>query len=487
MTARILACLVAMVFAAQSVAQGLPDLGDISSKAISEAQERTIGNRIMRDIRADPAFVDEPEVADYITGLGTRLMAGADTPRRDVTYFVLQEDVINAFALVGGHIGIHTGLFILSQNESELAGVMAHEIAHILQKHQARTIAGANRASWASLAALAVAVLASRAGSSSSGQVTEAAATAAAAYQVQNMLDYTREHEREADRVGLTLLERAGFDANGMAGFFERLMRANRLNEFKGAPSYLRTHPLTTERIADMQDRTPSAVFRAGRTDSFEYRLVRARLRAFTGSPSEAVSQLRAELAEKGVVRLREDVYGLALAQRRARDFEGAWKTLEPIRQVDSHASFERLAAQLLSDRGRHDEAMELYRKALKSFGDSRGLAQGYVELLVDRGMYREALAEAEMRLRKFPEDYRLYELQARAFEATGKPLSQHRSQAEAQFRRGNLAAAVQQLDWAVRLKGSDYYEQASAEARLRELRLLLENEREAEKALKIS
>ena len=122
--ARILAALVAFVFAAQSVAQGLPDLGDISSRAISEAQERTIGNRIMRDIRADPAFIDDPEVADYITGLGTRLMAGADVPRKDVTYFVLQEDVINAFALVGGHIGIHTGLFILSQNESELAGVM---------------------------------------------------------------------------------------------------------------------------------------------------------------------------------------------------------------------------------------------------------------------------------------------------------------------------------------------------------------------------
>jgi predicted Zn-dependent protease len=485
--ARIIAALVASAFAAQSVAQGLPDLGDISSRAISEAQERTIGNRIMRDIRADPAFIDDPEVADYIGELGTRLMSGADAPRRDVTYFVLQEDVVNAFALVGGHIGIHTGLFVLSQNESELAGVMAHEIAHILQKHQARTIAGASRASWASLAALAVAVLASRSNSSSSSQVTEAAATAAAAYQVQNMLDYTREHEREADRVGLTLLERAGFDPNGMASFFERLMRSNRLNEFKGAPSYLRTHPLTTERIADMQDRTPQAVFKAGRADSYEYRLVRARLRAYTGSPSEALSRLRAELEEKGVVRPREDVYGLALAQRRAREFEEAWNTLAPLRQGDSHAAFERLAAQLLADRGRPDEAIEVYRSALKSYPQARGLAHGYLELLIERGRHGEALAELSGQLRKFPEDYRLYELQARAYEATGKPLAQHRAQAEAQYRRGNLAAAVQQLDWAVRLKGNDFYEQSSAEARLRELRALLENERDAEKALKIS
>jgi predicted Zn-dependent protease len=485
--ARIVALSLAVALALPARAQGLPDLGDISSRAISENQERTIGNRIMRDIRADPVYVDDPEVADYITGLGKRLMSVADVPRKDVTYFVLREDTINAFALVGGHIGMHTGLFMLTQNESELAGVMSHEIAHILQKHQARSIAGQSRASWATLAALAVAVLATKATSRDSGQVVEAAATAATAYQIQNMLDYTREHEREADRVGLTLLERAGFDPNGMSAFFERLMRANRLNEFKGAPSYLRTHPLTTERIADMQDRTPQAVFRVGRADPFEYRLVRERLRAMNGSPAEAVNLFRAELEQKGVVRPREDVYGLAVAQRRARDLDGALKTLEPLRKLDSHPAFERLAGQILADQGRTEDALGVYRAALKSYPDSRALAQGYAELLVDKGRHKEALADLDESLRRHPEDARLYEIQARAYEATGRPLSQHRSQAEAQFRRGNLAAAVQQLDWAVRLKGNDYYEQSSAEARLRELRGLLENEREAEKALKIS
>ena len=484
MIARILALLLATVLALPAHAQALPDLGDISSKAISENQERTIGNRIMRDIRADPIYVDDPEVADYITGLGKRLMAGADNPRRDVTYFVLRDDSVNAFALVGGHIGVHTGLLLLTQNESELAGVMSHEIAHILQKHQARSIAGQSRASWASLAALAVAVLASK--GSNSGQVTEAAMTAATAFQIQNQLDYTREHEREADRVGLTLLERAGFDPNGMAAFFERLMRSNRLNEFKGAPSYLRTHPLTTERIADMQDRTPHGVFRMARMDTFEYKLVRERLRALNGSPAEAVNLFRAELEQKGVVRPREEVYGLAVAQRRARDLEGALKTLEPLRKVDSHPAYERLAAQVLADQGRAEDALEVYRKGLKSWPDSRALSQGYAELLVDKGRHTEALADLNESLRRNPEDARLYELQARAYEATGRPLSQHRAQAEAQVRRGNLAAAVQQLDWAVRIKDNDYYEQSSAEARLRELRGLLENEREAEKALKI-
>ena len=484
-----------MLLAVSAGAQGLPDLGDASSAALSESQERTIGNRIMRDLRTDPAYVDDPEVADYIVGLGKRLMEGADQPRRDLSYFVVQDDAINAFALVGGHIGVHSALFTLTQSESELAGVVGHEIAHILQKHQARAIAGQGRSQWASLAALAVAILASRGSSSQSSQVTEAAVTSAAAMQIQNQLDYTREHEREADRVGLTLLERAGFDPRGMGTFFERMLRNNRLNEYKGAPSYLRTHPLTTERIADMQDRIehPSGLkagtFSASRhsTDSFEYRLVRAKLRANAGSPSEAVTLMRAQLADQTVVRPREDIYGLAVALRRARDFEGAWSTLAPLRQGASHPAFERLAGQLLADQGRGDEALAAYKASLKANPESRALLHDYLDLLIQRGRSREVLADLDERLRTATEDPRLYELQARAYEATGRPIAQHRAQAEALYRRGNLQAAVQQLEAAVKMKGGDFYETSSVESRLRELRALLENERSAEKALKIS
>jgi predicted Zn-dependent protease len=486
-----------LIFLAVSAgAQGLPDLGDASSAALSESQERTIGNRIMRDIRVDPAYIDDPEIADYITGLGTKLMSAADIPRKDVDYFVVQDDSINAFALIGGHIGVHSALFTLTQTESELAGVLSHEIAHILQKHQARSIAGQGRSQWASLAALAVAIIASSKGGSQSGQVTEAAVTSAAAMQIQNQLDYTREHEREADRVGLTLLERAGFDTRGMAAFFERMMRSNRLNEYKGAPSYLRTHPLTTERIADMQDRIEhpggglkAGVFSAakGSYDSFEYRLVRAKLRAMSGSPSEAVAQMRAAVAEQTVVRPREDVYGLAVALHRARDFEGAWSTLAPLRQGPSHPAFERLAAQILADQGKNDEALAVYKAGVKSFPESRALLHGYLDLLLQRRRPGEVLADLDERLRTTVDDPRLYELQARAYEATGRPVAQHRAQAEALFRRGNLQAAVQQLDTALKLKGGDFYEVSSVESRLRELRALLENERAAEKALKIS
>ncbi len=481
------------IAATPCAAQTLPDLGDASASTLSEQQERTIGNRIMREVRVDKDYVDDPEIYDYVNALGQRLLAAADGPRREIDFFVVRDDTINAFALVGGHIGVHTGLILLTQNESELAGVIAHEIGHILQKHQARILAAQSRISWSSLAALALAIIASRSGGSNSGQMTEAAVATAGALQIQNAIDYTREHEREADRVGLTLLRRAGFDTQGMATFFERMLRANRLNELKGAPSYLRTHPLTTERIAEIQDRIENdakpGTFSMRTSDSFEYRLARARIRAMAGSASDAVKYFRTELEDRTVVRPREDVYGLALSLYRAREFEAAWATLEPLRKSsDVHPAFQVLAGQIKSAMRRDDEALEIYRAALKAHPGYRSLVYAYNELLQQAGRNRESLADLDERVRGGVDDAKLYELQARAMEATGRRIGQHRAQAEAYYRRGNLAGAVDQLEIAVKqVRGSDFYELSIAESRLRELRALLENERAAEKALKIS
>jgi predicted Zn-dependent protease len=272
-----------------------------------------------------------------------------------------------------------------------------------------------------------------------------------------------------------------------MQGFFERMLRANRLNEFKGAPSYLRTHPLTTERIADIQMRLPQYNARLV-ADSFEYRIARAKLRARAGSPNEAVALFRTMLADKTVVRPREEVYGLALALRRARDFDAAWKTLEPLRAGNaSHPAFDLLAAQLLGDMGRVDEALALYRTAIRANPQQRALSYAYYDLMLQTGKSREVTAELEQRLRNTQDDARLYEIQARAYAASGQRIAQHRAQAEAYYRRGNLAAAVDQLETAVKTKSDNFYDLSSAESRLRELRAMLEIEKAAEKALKIS
>ncbi|HSN21866.1 MAG TPA: M48 family metalloprotease [Usitatibacter sp.] len=484
---RALIASVLLAHASLAFPQGLPDLGDVSSTSLSDQQEKTIGDRIMRDVRSDADYIDDPEIADYINSIGSRLLGAADGPHPNIDFFVVRDDTINAFALPGGHIGVHSALILLTQNESELAGVLGHEIAHILQHHQARMLYGQRGVQFTSLAALALAILASR-GGSQGGQVTEAAVASAGALQLQNQLDYTREHEREADRVGLQLLERAGFSPRAMVTFFERLLRANRLNELKGAPAYLRTHPLTTERIADMQDRVENMPPRLV-ADTFEYRVARAKLRVMmAGSPTEAVSLFQTMLADKTIVRPREDVYGLALAQRRARDFEGAWKTLEPLREGGhSHPAFELLAGELQSDMGHPAKALEIYRAVLQMHPDYRALVYAHLDLLQQMGRTKEVLADVEKRLRAMPADARLYEIQARAYEAAGNYAAQHRAQGEAQYRRGNLGAAVDQLELAVKTKNGNFYDLSSAEARLREMRTLLENQRAAEKALKIS
>jgi len=478
-----------MLVASNAPAQGLPDLGDISAASLSESQERTIGNRIMREVRVDPAYVDDPELTDYVTSVGQRLLAVADNPPHDMTYFVVRDDTVNAFALVGGHIGIHTGLIALTQNESELAGVMAHETGHILQKHQARMIHSASRAQWTSLAALALAVLASR--SASGGQATEAAMVGASALQIQQQIDYTRENEREADRVGFQLLSRSGYDPRAMQTFFERMLRANRLNEMKGMPSYFRTHPLTTERIAEMADRSqhlPGVMYGENSLDSMAYRVMRAKVIAESGSATEAVTLFKTLLEDQTVVRPRENIYGLAYALRRAHDFEGAWKTLQPIRANGSYPAFELLAGQILADMHRGDEAIAVYRAALKDNPGYRALTYAYLDQMLQAGHAKEVLADVEERLRQRTDDWHLYELQARAFAAAGRPIGQHRAQAESYYRRNNLPAAVDQLEIAVKqTRGGDFYEMSMAESRLRELRAQLENEKAAEKALKIS
>jgi predicted Zn-dependent protease len=483
---RLIACLVLAAYTATCAGQGLPDLGDVSEATLSENAERTIGNRIMRDIRIDRDFIDDPEITDYINTLGIRLNNAAPGLKRPIDFFVVQDDSVNAFALVGGHIGVYSGLILITTNESELAGVVAHEVAHILQRHQARSMQGQGQAQLLSLAALALALLAARGSSSQSGQITEAAlaATTAATYQAQ--LNYTRENEREADRIGITLMEGAGYDPRGMVGMFERMLRANRLNELKGAPGYLRTHPLTTERIADMQgrvDRNPARMI----PDSIEYRLVRARFRAQVGSANDAVTYYRNALADKTVLRPREDVYGLAIALRRAREYVAADKELASIRQSgNAHPWIEVLAARNKYDLKQPKEALAILRAALKAFPQERSVYYAYADILMLDGDRDAAIAALTERTKQVKDDAYTYELLSKALGSAGRSVAQHRAQAEAYYYKGNLGAAADQLELALKVPNGDFYELSGAEARLRDIKVQWEAERAAEKALKI-
>lgn len=463
-------------------AEGLPELGDASEASLSEPQERTIGKRIMIEIRGDRAFVEDAFLQDYITNLGNRLVSASrgatNENRREFEFFLLNDDTLNAFALLGGFIGTHSGLVLATQTESELAGVLGHEIAHILQRHQSRGAEAQRKGAPLQWIGLAAAILAARSNSSSAGQATEAALATTAALQYQNQLDYSREFERESDRLGIQIMSRAGFDPMGMVGFFERLQRANRHNDGK-APGYLRTHPLTTERIADMQNRVDQMGVEGKRVlaDNPEYRLAQARLRVLSMGANEAVAYFRTELAQRTVLRNRADVYGLALALMRAREFNAAEKELTAIRaNRPPHAWLEALQAEIQFGRKQFTEAISTYRAALQVFPYDRGLFYGYVDALYEAKQVDAGITAVDERLKNVQDDAMLYELAAKGYALKDKRLLQHRSLGEAYFRRGNLHGAVEQMEIAAKAKDGNFYEVSGAEARLRELKLAFRN-----------
>ena len=448
------------------LAEGLPDLGDASQSDFTPAQERRLGENIMREVRADRSYYDDAEATDYISNLGNRLVSrGADT-RQDFDFFLIRDPQINAFALPGGFIGVHTGLILAAQSESEVAGVMAHEIAHVTQRHISRMIAQQKQSQILSIAALAVAILASRA----SSDAAMAATAFGQAGLVQSQLNFTRDNEREADRVGFQILDRAGYDPHAMAVFFERLQRATRLYE-SGAPSYLRTHPLNYERIADIQSRAQSLPYRQV-PDSLEFQLIRAKLKASFDPPREALVYFEESLGERKFLSEEASRYGLVVSLLRTNNLARAKKELQALRKLGRASPvIETLACQVLVSARENDAAQACYRQALKTYPAYRALIYDYAEALLQQRQAETALKLVEERLQHVKEDHRLYLLQARSNAMLNRRLAQHRAQGEAYARLGNIPAAVEQLEIALKSGDGDFYQLSATEARLRQLR----------------
>jgi predicted Zn-dependent protease len=448
-----------------ALAQGLPDLGEPAQAALSPVQERLLGQSIMRQARRDPDFFDDPEVTDYIARVGARLAAkGLDT-RQTFEFFLMRDREINAFALPGGFIGVHTGLIMAAQSESEMAGVVAHEIAHVTQRHIARMMSNDTSSHWFTLASLAVAILAAR----SNSQLAQGLATAGPALAVQRQLDFSRDFEREADRVGFQMLEKAGFDHQGMSGFFERLQRATRVYE-GGAPAYLRTHPLNHERIADMQSRSAGLPYRQV-PDSVEFHLVRARLKSELEPPRETVAHYRDLVASQRYQSEAGAYYGWANALLRYADVAGARKShARLVKLLPAHPMVDLLGCRIKLAGGEAD-AQQCYQAALKAYPDQRAIVYEYAEVLLRFRDPTEALRVVEARLATERSDHRLRQFQSRAYAALNRRLAHHRAQAEVYWLIGSTTAAVEQLQLGLAAGDGDYYQMSAAEARLRELR----------------
>ena len=455
---------------APAFAQPLPDLGDASQVAFTPAQERKVGEAIVRQIRAQGGYLQDPEVNDYLNELGHRLVQASYDTKQDFEFFAVPDAQINAFALPGGYIGVHTGLILLAQNESELASVLAHEISHVTQRHMARMVANQKNTMLMTLAGLALAILAARGGGSNGAQGVQAAIATSQALSAQNQLNFTRDNEYEADRIGFSRLVAAGFDPNGMAEFMGKLQRVNRFTEGT-APSYLRTHPITYERIAEAQARSQGLPYRQVR-DSLDFHLVRALLKSYQGDAREQVVNFEAALREKKYNNEIAERYGLVASLLRAKNIPRAKAELERVEKIaPPHPMIEAMAGNVLMGAEEYDAAAKRFAAALVRYPNKMQLIYDYPEALLKAKRPAEAAAFAEQQLGRFPGDGPLHQIAARAYADQNMRLKQHEHLGEFYAWAGNLPLAIVQLELAAKAGDGNFYQVSVVESRLRKLR----------------
>jgi predicted Zn-dependent protease len=455
--------------AALAQIENLPRLGDASGDELSPQSERRLGESIMRQVRRDPAYLDDADVVDYLNRFAAPLVAAPAAGGLGFEFFAIDDGSINAFALPGGFIGVHTGLIAAAETESELAGVLAHEIGHVTQRHIARMLAQQKQVSLVSMGALVLALLAAR----SNPQAAMGGAMLGDQLARQNMLSFSREAEREADRVGYEIMRQAGFEVQGMVAFFNRLQQASRFYE-SNAPAYMRTHPLTGERIGDMQLRIRETRYRQ-RADSIEFQLLRARLRAVADESTEGRRTARG-LAEKQV---RDSPklgpapwYGLASIAAVQRDWPLAEAALAQAQALHGapHPFFERMAVEIRLAAGDPRGAAERARQGLQRFPDSRALARLQGDALVAAGRPAESVRELRGQLETWRSDPQLWRALGAAYSALGKQADSHRATAEQYVLLGSPMSAVDQLRRAQKAGDTDFYTASVIDARLREL-----------------
>ena len=446
----------------------LPDLGNSAGSLMSPKRERDLGKAFMRGVRRSEKVMDDPLLADYIEHLGQKLVAASDVKGTPFHFFLIDDPTINAFAGPGGHIGVFSGLVMTTDTESELAAVLAHEIAHVTQQHLMRAWESTSQLSIPSAAVLLAAIVL---GATVGGDAAAAAAVGGQAALIQQQINFTRANEQEADRVGIDILAHSGFEPRAMPSFFDRMGKANRIYASK-LPEFLMTHPVTTSRTADALGRAEQFAYRQAPED-LRYQLARINLvQRQMDRPEEAVRELGLML-EDG--RFRNEAalrYGIALAQIRAGQFDDAAKTLDRLlEQYPEVVEFVVSRAQIDAQQGATERALKRLERSLTADPGSLALNLTYAETALAAGKP----ADAETRLQRFldfrGEEPRIYQLLSRAAGDQDKRALGHEYLAEYYYLTGDVKAAILQLEIALKVPGLNFYDASRLESRLVDLR----------------
>jgi beta-barrel assembly-enhancing protease len=470
------------IFPSASAAQSLPNLGSIEREELSPVMERKLGEQIMRDIRRDIDYLDDAPLLEYLNNFGNSLVSARPEVRGEADYnfffFAVRDPVLNAFALPGGFIAVHSALVLAAQTESELASVLAHEIGHVAQRHIARMLGKQRQDALLPLAGMVLAALAAR----SNTDISTAMMMGSEGIALQRQLNFSRDAEREADRVGLQILDEAGFDTSGMVSFFGRLQTASR-SYSDLAPPYLRSHPLTTERIADIQGRIRNQRYRQ-RADSLDFHLIRARLRVLQDTSVQGLHDteilLNSQLQQKNRLQTVAAQYGLAfialkqnLPTKAQALLQEARASMQPgVSVPGANAILTSLSIEIKLAASQFGEALQEAESARTRFPLSRGLARQYADVLIAAGRDQEATRYLRDQIQIYREEPQLQDQLAKAYAAQGKQALQHMALAESYAIKGSLPAALDQLLIARRSPDASFYDQAVIDARERDIQV---------------
>jgi predicted Zn-dependent protease len=503
LAALLCAALMALPSAPLRAQHNLPALGDSADEDFAIGTERRVGNQIMREIRRDPAYIDDPLLLEYLQSLWAPLVAegrtlgniGADIDARFAwEAFLLRDPSVNAFALPGGYVGVHLGLIAMTASRDELASVLAHELTHVTQRHIARSITNSKRQTLIGLAAMLIGILAAtRSGSSDAAQAGIAGGQAAA---IQGQLNFSRDMEREADRIGFAVMTGAGFAPSGMAAMFEKLDHASRLNDSGNYP-YLRSHPLTSERVGEARSRLGTgeaqrAPMGGPRASPLEHTLMQARARVLMDTRVDALRRWQSLDGERGgpAPAAAEQIGALAtsaLASTLLREHARADKALERATELlrgrnDPRAmrALMLLTAQAMLARGdvaRAALALQPYAgevsRPVALLGAQVALAAAPAAARADAALRRSA-DELQTRVATQPNDALVWATLGQVWDRLDQPLRALRAEAESQLARGDLPGAIERLRAAQRLArggaGVDFIEASVVDARLRDM-----------------
>ena len=450
--------------------QDLPDLGSPANAAISIEEEYQAGLAYVAYIRESGAILNDPEISQYAQEIGHSLSSHAQEGEHQFYYMVLRDPVVNAAAIPGGFVLINSGLILMTRNENELAGVLAHETAHVTQRHIVRGIIDQSHAGLLTTAAMLAGILLGATAGRGNPNAVEGAVLAGQSAAIQHQINYTRDNEYEADRIGIGTMVSAGYDPLGMASFFDFMSQAGPNPERINAVQFLIDHPIFSDRVAEAKNRA-AQVGRIHHEDSLGYLLTRERLRSVAADP-EAALQYYARLARNNGGKNIEDRYGKAVAQINAKMPAAAIPELQAlVREYPRVMQFYGALGQAYLATNQMKESKAILSSAMDLFPRNVPITIRYAETLMRSGDNKQAhlvLLDLFNVVEPTPDQTRLI---AKAASAAGDTADSYAYMAEFYLMTGDLNTALSQLQLALTMPGLDAIQRARFSARLEEVR----------------